>query len=102
MGDMAEIFAALGRLEEQGAESQRQRSRLFKKVEDIQTNSASHGPRLDALENTHDEDVKPVLEDYKKTKAKGFGVLVGLGLVAGGLGANIGKAIAAIRDALGL
>lgn len=102
MSELNEIFEALGRLEEQGEESQRQRRRLFGKVEEVQAAVAPYGPRLDHLEKTHAEETRPVLEDYKKTKAKGFGVLVGLGLVTGSVGAHFDKAWTAFKSALGL
>ncbi len=102
MVDVSKIYAALGRLEAQGEESQRQRGRLFRMVADIKADAAGHGPRLGALERAHKDDIKPVLDDYKRTKAKGLGLLFGLGLVAGGVGGNAGKAWAAVKEFLGL
>ena len=108
MSDLNQVFAALGRLEAQGEESQRQRRRLFAKVEEVQESVAENGvafagmeARVVDLEDAHVKEVKPVLEDYKKTKAKGYGVLVGLGMVTGSLGAHMDKAWAGIKEALG-
>lgn len=109
MSELSEIFAALGRLEEQGDESQRQRRRLFKKVDDMQDGLAGLGasvggmePRIAALEHAQDNEIKPAMEDYKRTKAKGAGLLLGVGLGGGALGAHVDKGWAAVKSFLGL
>ena len=108
MSEQGDILLALGALKAQGEESVRQRGALFKKVADVHDVGlrtegvvTALAVRVADLEETHDTEIAPVLEDYQRLKMKGAGVLVACGLLAGGVGFGEPKVWAALRDLLG-
>lgn len=92
MADLDEISLTLGKLLNGQEEAVRKQEAIFKRIEDINgamsevkgsvaTVTASHT----ALKADVEENLKPHIEDYKRNKARGIGILAGLG-IGGGMG----------------
>ena len=79
MSGLDQISAAIGRLQEAQENAERQRERMFEKLDSIAVQTAE----LPALARRIGE-MEPHVEDYKRLKQRGVGVL-GLIAVAGSL-----------------
>ncbi len=105
MDDLDQLSRLLGRIEADMAEAARQRDALFKKLDNMETmmheqNGASKliAAQVAELAKDHvalvemiDEEIKPVVDDYKALKNKGLGVIGLIGLVSSGGGALLMK-----------
>lgn len=96
MGDLDEISLTLGKLLNGQEEAVRKQEAIFRNIDEIKgamseikgsvaTVTAGHT----ALKVDVDENVKPHIEDFKKTKQRGIGLMAGVGLGGGASGATI-------------
>ena len=92
--DDAKLGQFLGQLSAENAESLRLNNALIQKIDaltvDLQhlsTEVKLMGERHLQLEDEVNE-IKPIVEDYRKMKDRGFGVIAFIGLVSAGFGAG--------------
>jgi hypothetical protein len=88
----------IGRLLADAEENKRQRDAMFNKMDAMQKalNELCGQVKLilarhDTLVKEFEEDVKPVIADYSRLKARGLGIIAGIGLVAGTGGSFLSK-----------
>lgn len=98
-----EISRALGRIEGNIEETNRQTSALFTKFDKINDEVVEHRgamkllaqtqieqkSRHDTLEAYVDKDIAPATEDFKAVKNRSIGALMGFGIASGSLGAAL-------------
>lgn len=89
MSGLDQISAAIGRLQEAQANAARQRERMFEKLDGIAAQTAE----IPALARRIGE-IEPHVEDYKRLKQRGVGIL---GLIAMG-GSLLGAWIRELWD----
>ena len=89
MSNLNEVSAAIGRLEATQEHQRETDKDILSELKDLNKKMS----RFEAAANDVAE-MKPVVEELTKIKNKGFGVLIGLGIAAGGIGA-------ALKDTIG-
>ena len=93
MSDIDEVSRLVGRLEIGVKTTADQQTKIVDKLDEISATLNTHCGKLENMSKSIEE-MKPDIEDYKRVKQKGFGVLVGLGFIAGGAGAWMKSLIA--------
>jgi chromosome segregation ATPase len=101
--DLDQLSRLLGRVEAELAEGARQRDALFNKLDDIEKmiheqNGAMRVLAAQVAQQSKDhaelkeiieDEIKPVVDDYKGLKNKGMGVIAFIGFVSAGSGAML-------------
>ena len=97
-GNLHEVSMVLGKLVNASEDATRTREMIFQKLDNINSCLLSVSTNLKAVTENHAElsakvenHVMPAVEEIKGIKQKGIGVLVGIGLLAGGAGSTITK-----------
>lgn len=101
MADLDEISLTLGKLLNGQEEAVRKQEAIFRNIDEIKSSmsevkgsvatvTAGHT----ALKTDVDENLKPHIEDYKKNKQRGLGIMAGLGIGGGAGGATIANYVA--------
>ena len=99
--DLDQLSRLLGRVEAELAEGARQRDALFKKLDDIEkmiheqngamrvlaTQVSQQSKDHAELKTIIEEEIKPVVDDYKSMKNRGLGVIAFIGFASAGGGA---------------
>ena len=96
MADLDQISAAIGSLQADAAETTRRSAVFFAKLDDIHDclHEIKGSMSITALANVAlnvdiDTNIKPVIEDYKRQKQRGLGLLAGVTIGAGAAGGSL-------------
>lgn len=91
-GELNEISRAIGRMEEAIAQGNKSRDRLSDKIDELV--KSVHAVAVKAEQVSADvEELKPIVEDYRDTRARAKGVIACFTLAAALVGGVAGKAI---------
>lgn len=99
-GELHDVSLQIGRLLEAQEESSRGRAAMSGKLDDV--HSAVHeltsmmkdfARNHDELKRQVQEEVVPVVKEFMDLKTKGTGIMIGVGLAAGGMGAGLTKVL---------
>ena len=100
MADLDEISLTLGKLLQAQQDHAKKTEGLFRVTEEIKEGQAEVKGSVATLTAAHnalkkeiDDDIKPQVEDYKKNKQRGIGILAALGVGSGGVGAALASII---------
>ncbi|MEP3245111.1 MAG: DUF1515 family protein [Sneathiella sp.] len=86
MSDLDQISLEIGKLRADNDEAKSQRRDMSEKLEKLNTAINLLVPMAKEIEN-----IKPQINDYKKMKNRGIGILIGVALAAGSSGAILTK-----------
>jgi len=107
-GNLNEVSLTLGKLMNATSEAERTRELIFRKLDDIGNCLQKVSTNLSAVTENHAElkqqvetKIMPAVDEIKSIKQKGMGVLVGIGLLAGGSGAIVTKIANAYASIVG-
>jgi hypothetical protein len=102
-GRINQVSEKLGQLDAYRRESDRARALLAEEVKELRSRiedmliaMGSVQTTMKSIESTMMTNVLPSVKDYKEMKIKGIGVILGVGLAAGGFGAGFVKLLTAL------
>lgn len=97
------VFMMLGEMSSQLQEGARQRDAMFKKLDTMDEKITKNAGALELVQSAQtslqakvEKEVMPVIAAVKDAKAKGIGLMIGIGLSGGTVGAIASKALAKI------
>ena len=93
-GQIGEIHGRLGGIERQINDSWEQRRRLYEEVGSVKA-AVSELPlikrEIESIQKTIDKDIRPHIEDYRRLKNRGLGIVSAVGILGGAAGFGFDK-----------
>ncbi len=99
-GELHDVSLQIGRLLEAQEESTRGRAAMAGKIDDVHSAVHELTAMMKDFARNHEElrekvekEVVPVVKEFSELKTKGTGIMIGVGLAAGGMGAGLTKVL---------
>jgi hypothetical protein len=102
-GDFDQISLQVGRILSAVEEGGRQRDAMFRKLDGLGDKISEVKGALQSVTDSHtalktkvETQIIPAIEDIKATKARAYGLLAGVAMLAGGASAGLTKAVSKV------
>jgi hypothetical protein len=99
-GELHDVSLQIGRLLESQEESSRGRVAMSNKIDDVHSAVHELTSMMKDFSRNHDDlkrqvqdEIVPVVREFVDLKSKGAGIMIGVGLAAGGVGAGLTKVL---------